>query len=113
MLDTAGFEKMGRIREPPKPTRHKTPFGEWAQGTVVTWVKECEEYPDSDYMYVLELINWPEGTESLRFGYYFRRKGSGEKGWIWGQRPAIINPETLKRLIEKARANSKLRKFFE
>lgn len=72
-----------------------------------------EQYSDADWAYVIEFIKWDKGGNSLRFGYYFRRKGTGEKGWVWGQRPAIMNPETLKRLIQKAKANSKMSEFFE
>ena len=101
---------MGKIRRPPKPVVYIPPETEIPlRGTVVAQEQELEVGSDGEYMRVLELIEWEDGREQLRFGYYYRKKGAGENDWIWAKVATNIMPETLRRIIVKAKSNPRFK----
>ncbi|HEC88251.1 MAG TPA: hypothetical protein ENI52_02925 [Thermoplasmata archaeon] len=97
----------GKIRDIPHPVTYPSPLKEMPslKGMIVAQEMKSEMLRDGEYMRIIELVKWEDETEQLRFGYYYRKKGAGDKDWTWGQNTANMSPETFKELLKKAKEN--------
>lgn len=77
-------------------------YANGVRGTVEDEVYLLEEYKDRDFLDLVQYIRWDDGRYSIRICYYVREHGSGEKDWIFANRPLSISPENLKKLFKKA-----------
>jgi hypothetical protein len=101
---------MGQIKMPPDPIVYDPPKaigGEKAMADVVAramLVESCGAY--GDYCRVLDLLRWRgDSKEEVRFTYYFRKPNGTDRDWIYGQGAGHMTPETLVKLLQKAKAS--------
>jgi len=71
-------------------------------GTVKDEAYLLEEYEDKDFLDLIQYIRWDEGWFGIRVCYYVRTHGSGDKDWIFANRPLAISSENFKKLFKKA-----------
>jgi len=72
------------------------------RGTVEDEVLVLEEYDDKDFLDLIQYIRWDGGEHSIRFCYYVRQHGTGEKNWIFANRALSIGSDELVKLLKKA-----------
>lgn len=75
---------------------------ETLKGKVVDEVAHLEEYEDEDFLDLIQYIRWDDGGYGIRICYYVRRHGSGDKDWIFANRPLSVGTEVFEKLLKKA-----------
>ena len=93
------------MKDLPRPVAYTYPNGNTIKGRVVAEVAEDEksDRAGKDYRNVIQRLEMENGEIWVRFGYYKKDFGQGEKGWQWGsQTTATLSPECAKRLIRQA-----------
>ena len=76
--------------------------GDMVRGTVEDEVPFLEEYEDRDFLDLIQYIRWDDGRCGIRLCYYVREHGTGDKEWIFGNRPLSVSVEVLGKLLKKA-----------
>jgi len=76
--------------------------GETIKGTVEDEVLFLEKYEDRDFLDLIQYIHWDDGRYGIRICYYVREHGSGDKGWIFANRPLSVSLEVFGKLLKKA-----------
>ena len=62
---------------------------------------EYLESGERDYYKVAQLLEWRNGTWSVRLGYYLKPHGASDEKWTWGsQTTSVISVEYIDDLIE-------------
>ena len=82
-----------------------TPSGKKIKGKIVAQERVFEKGDHGEYTVVIELLEFEDERNELRFGYYSRKRGSGDNDWNWAQRAAVMSPETFKKLLKNAKKN--------
>jgi len=76
--------------------------GDRLRGTVEDEGSFLEEYEDRDFLDLIQYIRWDDGGYGIRICYYVREHGSGDKDWIFANRPLSVSPDVLGKLLKKA-----------
>ena len=76
--------------------------GDSLRGTVEDEVSFLEEYEDRDFLDLIQYRRWDDGKYGIRICYYVRKHGSGDKEWIFANRPLSVSSEVLGKLLKKA-----------
>ena len=96
------------VKKLPRPVTFAYPNGNTIKGWVRAEVAEDEksDRAGKDYRNVIQRLEMENGETWVRFGYYKKDLGQGEKGWQWSsQTTATLSPECAKRLIRQAEEN--------
>ena len=74
--------KLPGIRDPPKNTKFKYPEGVKIRGKVIKEVRKFKHGTVSgDYCMVIQLVEYPDGKDRVRFGYYRKKPGDDKFRW--------------------------------
>ena len=95
--------KFPGIRDPPKDTSFKYPEGGEIKGKVIKEVRKLKHGNVSgDYCMVIQLVEYPDNKDRIRFGYY--RKKPGSKMFKWGSQTTFQAPvDFTKDMIKMAK----------
>ena len=100
------MESRSVLKIPGRDVTYTHSDGTILRGKVVDYVKAIENYPDRDFLDLIELIRWEDGSQGIRFCYYVRKHG--ESKWRFANRPLSIGADKLAELLRKA----KMKKWF-
>jgi hypothetical protein len=59
-------------------------------GKVIKVISVDETFDFGDYRKEAQLIEWEDGSKSIRFGYYMKDHGAPENQYQWGSQTALI-----------------------
>ncbi len=89
----------------PRPTSYRRRgSGRLRKGKVVAEVYVDETHPqEGDYRRLIQLIQWADGEEFVRFCYYVKNRGAGEEHWRYGSQTTMqLRRRHARRLMQKA-----------
>lgn len=74
-----------------------------SHGRVIKVVFVDESFPYGDFRKETQLIEWSNGSRSIRFGYYVKNHGSSMSKYQWGsQTTLILNLKNARKFLREA-----------
>jgi hypothetical protein len=84
------------------PLPRKAKFGDHV-GKVIDEVGIRDNSESADFLFLIQQICWKDGTESIRFAYYKKPRGSSKSSWRFANRAPSLELKPLKELMKEAR----------